>query len=85
MIVGISDKEVALNIGWFTQRELDVLGTSVCTGEQFAEAVAIVGRNSDVVEQLITQQYGLEEAPAAMDFAMRNPAEVMKVVVRPNG
>jgi L-gulonate 5-dehydrogenase len=85
VIVGISDKEVSLNIGWFTQRELDVLGTSVCTGEQFAEAVAIVGRNSGVVEQLITQQYGLEEVPAAMDFAMRNPAAVMKVVVRPNG
>jgi threonine dehydrogenase-like Zn-dependent dehydrogenase len=85
VIVGISDKEVGLNIGWFTQRELDVLGTSVCTGEQFAEAVAIVGRNSDVVEQLITQQYELEEAPAAMDFAMRNPAAVMKVVIRPNG
>ena len=43
------------------------------------------GRNSNVVEQLITQEYGLEEAPAALDFAMRNPAAVMKVVVRPNG
>ena len=85
VVVGISDKDVSLNIGWFTQRELDVLGTSVCTGEQFAEAVAIVGRNSDVVERLITQQYGLEEAPAAIEFAMRNPAEVMKVVVRPTG
>jgi L-gulonate 5-dehydrogenase len=85
VVVGISDKEVSLNIGWFTQRELDVLGTSVCTGEQFAEAVAIVGRNSAVVERLITQRYGLEEAPAAMDFAMRNPGAVMKVVVLPNG
>jgi L-gulonate 5-dehydrogenase len=85
VIVGISDREVALNIGWFTQRELDVLGTSVCTGEQFAEAVAIVGRNRGVVEELITQEYGLEETADAMDFAMRNPAEVMKVVVRPNG
>jgi L-gulonate 5-dehydrogenase len=83
VIVGISDKEVSLNIGWFTQRELDVVGTSVCTGEQFAEAVAIVGRNQDAVEQLITQQYSLEEAPAAMDFAMSNPDEVMKVMVRP--
>jgi L-gulonate 5-dehydrogenase len=85
VIVGISDKEVALNIGWFTQREIDVLGTSCCTGEQFAEAVAIVGRNRDVVEQLITQQYGLAEAPEAIDFAMRHPADVMKVVVRPDG
>jgi len=85
VIVGISDKEVGLNIGWFTQREIDVLGSSCCTGEQFAEAVAIVGRNRAAVEPLITQQYGLEEAPAAMDFAMRNPGKVMKVVVRPNG
>jgi threonine dehydrogenase-like Zn-dependent dehydrogenase len=83
VVVGISDKEVGLNIGWFTQKEIDVLGTSCCTGQQFAEAVAIVGRNRDVVERLITQQFGLEEAPAAIDFAMRNPAEVMKVVVRP--
>jgi L-gulonate 5-dehydrogenase len=85
VIVGISDKEVSLNIGWFTQRELDVVGTSVCTGEQFAEAVAIVGRNSDVVERLITQQYRLEETPAAINFAMENPGEVMKVMVLPNG
>jgi threonine dehydrogenase-like Zn-dependent dehydrogenase len=83
VVVGISDKEVSLNIGWFTQRELDVLGTSVCTGEQFAEAVAIVGRNQEAVEQLITQQYSLDEAPAAIEFAMRNPEQVMKVVVRP--
>jgi L-gulonate 5-dehydrogenase len=82
VVVGISDKEVSLNVGWFTQKEIDVLGTSVCTGEQFAEAVAIVGRNRDVVRQMITQQFGLEDAPEAMEFAMRNPAEVMKVIVR---
>jgi L-gulonate 5-dehydrogenase len=85
VVVGISDKEVSLNVGWFTQKEIDVLGTSVCTGEQFADAVAIVGRNQDIVERLITQQFALEEAPAAIEFAMRNPAEVMKVVVRPGG
>jgi threonine dehydrogenase-like Zn-dependent dehydrogenase len=83
VVVGISDKEVSLNIGWFTQKEIDVLGTSVCTAEQFAEAVAIVGRHRELVEPLITQQFALDEAPAAIDFAMRNPADVMKVVVRP--
>jgi L-gulonate 5-dehydrogenase len=83
VIVGISDKEVSLNVGWFTQKEIDVLGTSVCTAGQFAEAVAIVGRHRDLVEPMITQQFALEEAPAAIDFAMRNPAAVMKVVVRP--
>ena len=44
-----------------------------------------MGRNRDAVEQLITQQYGLAETPEAIDFAMRHPAEVMKVVVRPDG
>jgi L-gulonate 5-dehydrogenase len=85
VVVGISEKEVSLNVGWFTQKEIDVLGTSVCTGAQFAEAVALVGRHRDVVEPLITQQFGLDEAPAAIDFAMRNPAEAMKVVVRLTG
>ena len=27
VVVGISDKEVSLNVGWFTQKEIDVLGT----------------------------------------------------------
>jgi L-gulonate 5-dehydrogenase len=83
VVVGISDKEVTLPVGAFTQKELDIVGSSVCGADQFAEAVEIVGANRDVVRQLITQEFPLERTPEAIRFAMGNPADVIKVVIRP--
>jgi threonine dehydrogenase-like Zn-dependent dehydrogenase len=40
-----------------------------------------VARRRDWVEPLITHEYALEEAPAAIAFAIDNPAEAMKVLV----
>jgi threonine dehydrogenase-like Zn-dependent dehydrogenase len=83
VVVGISHKEVTLRVGAFTEKEIDLLGSTICGAEQFAEAVDVVGRNRAAVEQLVSRQFGLEEAPEAMQYAMDNPADVMKVVVRP--
>jgi threonine dehydrogenase-like Zn-dependent dehydrogenase len=73
---------VALRVGSFTEKELDVLGTSVCTGAEFAEAVGIVERNADRLAALVTHEFGFDRAPEALTFAMENPTEVMKVVIR---
>lgn len=83
VVVGISHKEVTLRVGAFTEKEIDLLGSTICGSEQFAEAVEVVGRNRAAVQRLISRQFGLEEAPEAMEYAMNNPADVMKVVVRP--
>ena len=80
--VGMSGEEVSLRVGSFTEKELDMLGVCCCGGAEFAEAVAAVERNSDVVRRLISHEFELERAPEAMDFAMSNPSEVMKVVIR---
>jgi L-gulonate 5-dehydrogenase len=80
--VGMSGEEVSLRVGSFTEKELDMLGVCCCGGGEFAEAVAAVERNSDLVRRLISHEFELEQAPAAMDFAMSNPSEVMKVVIR---
>ena len=37
------------------------------------------------VRRLITHERPLEEAPAAIEHAMRNPADVMKLVIRAAG
>ena len=79
--VGMSGEEVTLRIGSLTEKELDLLGVSVCTGEEFGEAVAVVERNSGVLAGLISHRFGLERAPEALRFAMDNPTEVMKVVI----
>jgi L-gulonate 5-dehydrogenase len=80
--VGMSGEEVSLRVGWFTEKELDMLGVCCCGGGEFAEAVAAVERNPDTVRRLISHEYELDRAPEAMDFAMSNPSEVMKVVIR---
>lgn len=80
--VGMSGDEVSLRVGSFTEKELDMLGVSCCGGGEFAEAVAAVERNSDTLRRLISHEFELERAPEAIEFAMSNPSEVMKVVIR---
>jgi len=79
--VGMSGEEVTLRIGSLTEKELDLLGVSVCTGEEFGEAVGVVERNAGVLAGLISHRFALERAPEALRFAMANPTEVMKVVI----
>lgn len=79
--VGMSNEEVPIRVGVLTEKELDLLGVSCCGAEEFAEAVAVVERNGGPLARLISHQFGLDEAPAAIRFAMSNPADVMKVVI----
>ena len=80
--VGMSTEEAPIRIGSLTEKELDVLGASCCTGEDFAEAVGVVERNAGALARLISHEFALAQAPEAMRFAMSNPTEVMKVVIR---
>ena len=81
VVVGLSTHEVPLRIGALPFRELDVLGTSCCDAADFAEAVELVARARAAVEPLISHEFALDEAPAAMAYAIDHPAEVMKALV----
>jgi threonine dehydrogenase-like Zn-dependent dehydrogenase len=81
LVVGLSTHEVPLRIGALPFRELDLLGVSCCTSDDFAEAANLVSRRRDAVEPLISHEFELEDAPAAIAFAIEHPAEVMKAVV----
>jgi len=80
--VGMSTAEVPLRIGSLTEKEIDVLGVSCADADDFAEAVAVVERNGDAIARLISHEFTLMEAPDALRFAIDNPTEVMKVVIR---
>jgi len=80
--VGMGGDEVALRIGSFTEKELDMVGVSCCGGGEFGEAVAAVERHADALAHLVSDEFPLERAPEAIDHAIRNPAEVMKVIIR---
>jgi threonine dehydrogenase-like Zn-dependent dehydrogenase len=79
--VGMSSDEVTFRLGILTEKELDLLGVSCCGGEEFGEAVAVVERNTPLLAPLISHRFALDEAPAAIRFAIENPNDVMKVVI----
>jgi len=82
VVVGIGHEEVRLPINAFTEREISILGSTVCTREDFAEAIRIVGAYREAVARLITHQRPLDDAVDAVAHAMANPDKVMKLVIR---
>jgi threonine dehydrogenase-like Zn-dependent dehydrogenase len=78
----MSGHDVSLRVGSFTEKELDVLGVSCCDAPAFARAVDLVEREGEALARLISHEFALEDAPEALTYAMENPTEVMKVVVR---
>ena len=80
--VGMSNHDAPIRVGSLTEKELDLLGSSVCDAEDFLEAVAVVERNGEAMAPLISHEFPLAKAPDALRFAMSNPTEVMKVVIR---
>jgi L-gulonate 5-dehydrogenase len=85
VVVGLSAEPAPVRVGALPLKEIDVLGTSCCGADEFAEAVALVGRRRGVAAGLVTHEFTLEQAPEAIAYAMANPAEVMKAVVRIDG
>jgi threonine dehydrogenase-like Zn-dependent dehydrogenase len=80
--VGMSDQQAPIRVGVLTEKELDLLGVSCCGDAEFAEAVAVAERNGAALTALISHEFPLEKAPEAISFAISNPGEVMKVVIR---
>jgi L-gulonate 5-dehydrogenase len=81
VVVGMSGRDLAVQVSRFVEKELDVLGVSVCQPHEFAEAVSIVQRHPESLARLVSHEFPLDRAPEALTFAMENPQEVMKVVI----
>ncbi len=80
--VGMSGDSIDLRLGSLTEKEIDVLGVACCGTGEFAGAVDLVERNAGRLARLVSHEFALTEAPEALRFAMENPREVMKVVIR---
>jgi threonine dehydrogenase-like Zn-dependent dehydrogenase len=81
-VVGLSHDHAPVRVGDLPLKEIDVLGVSCCGADEFAAAVDLVGSRRDIAAGLVTLEFGLEQAPAAIAYAIAHPAEVMKTVVR---
>ena len=85
VVVGLSTHDAPLRVGDLAFREIDVLGVSCCNGDEFAEAASLVSRRREALAGLVTHEFSLDEAPVAIDYAIRHPAEVMKAMIRLEG
>lgn len=80
VIVGISDGEVAIPVGLFSRKEINILGSRNNTG-LFPEATRLAARYADRLSALVTHTYPLDETPEAITYAMHHPHEVEKAVI----
>jgi 2-desacetyl-2-hydroxyethyl bacteriochlorophyllide A dehydrogenase len=85
VIVGLGTEGAPLTTGTLAFKEIDMLGTSTCSAEDFAEAIALVSRRREALAGFVTHEFSLEETPDAIVYAMRHPADVMKAVIRLDG
>jgi L-gulonate 5-dehydrogenase len=81
-VVGMSGQEMAMRVGVFAEKEIDMLGVACCGDGEFATAVDLAGRRAEALLTLVSHEFPLDNAPEAIAFAIANPAEVMKVMVR---
>jgi L-gulonate 5-dehydrogenase len=82
VLVGLPGGQAAMAFGVVTHKELDVLGASCCTRQEFAEAVDLVQRRGEDLRPLITDEAPLEDAGEALRRVAERPADSMKVVIR---
>jgi L-gulonate 5-dehydrogenase len=85
VIVGLGTEGAPLTTGSLAFKEIDMLGTSTCSADDFAEAIDVVSRRRDALAGFVTHEFPLEDAPEAIVYAMRHPADVMKAVIRLDG
>jgi threonine dehydrogenase-like Zn-dependent dehydrogenase len=85
VVVGMSGGAAPVRSGLLPVKEIDVLGSSCCDAADFAAAVALVRRSATAVARLVTDEFPLAEAAAAIARAMSRPEEVMKVAVAAGG
>lgn len=81
VVVGMSAGASPLRPGIFPEKEIDVLGSSCATAGDFRAAVRLVSAHRDRVAALLTHRFPLSRAREALDFALKPPADAVKILV----
>jgi threonine dehydrogenase-like Zn-dependent dehydrogenase len=84
VVVGMSSGTAELRPGAFPEKEIDVIGSSCATAEDFRNAVRLVSAHSASLTALFSHHFPLEHATEAFEFAMRRPQDAIKIVVTVN-
>ncbi|HHV12703.1 MAG TPA: alcohol dehydrogenase catalytic domain-containing protein [Clostridiales bacterium] len=81
--VGMSQKEMEINMQDIVCSAREVLGSFNYTHEEFGEVVDIIGNGKMEADKLISKVVSLKEAPQAFDDLHRRPDEFIKIIIDP--
>ena len=81
VVVGMSSGAVPMRPGAFPEKEIDVIGTSCATAEDFKAAIELVSANRSIITALFSHHFPLARAAEAFEFAMSRPPDAIKVIV----
>jgi L-gulonate 5-dehydrogenase len=81
VVVGLTSEWASTTPGPLPRKELDVLGVSCCTHDEFAAAADLVARHADAVHTLVSHTLPLSAAGDAMQLLEEHPDETFKVLI----
>jgi threonine dehydrogenase-like Zn-dependent dehydrogenase len=84
VVVSLSAGTAPLRSGAFPEKEIDVIGSSCATAEDFAEAIRLVAANRAAIANVFSHHFPLARAAEAFEFAMSRPPDAIKIVVTVN-
>jgi threonine dehydrogenase-like Zn-dependent dehydrogenase len=81
VVVGMSSAAVPIRPGAFPEKEIEVIGSSCATAEDFRNAIRLVSANRVPLAALFSHHFPLSRAAEAFEFAMKRPPDAIKIVV----
>ena len=84
VVVSLSSGTVPLRSGAFPEKEIDVIGSSCATADDFRTAVRLISAHWASLGGLFTHHFPLTRAAEAFQFAMSRPPDAIKVIVTVN-
>jgi L-gulonate 5-dehydrogenase len=84
VVVGMSSGTAPIRPGAFPEKEIDVIGSSCATADDFRDAIGLVSANRASLAALFSHHFPLTRALEAFQFAMSRPQDAIKIVVTVN-
>jgi threonine dehydrogenase-like Zn-dependent dehydrogenase len=84
VVVGMSSGIAPVRPGVFPEKEIDVIGSSCATAEDFCSAINLVKANRASLAAIFSHHFPLTRTAEAFEFAMNRPPDAIKIVVTVN-
>jgi threonine dehydrogenase-like Zn-dependent dehydrogenase len=84
VVVGMSSDTAPIRPGAFPEKEIDVIGSSCATAEDFLAAINLVRANRASLATLFSHHFPLTRAAEAFQFAMKRSPDAIKIMVTVN-